>query len=237
MNLEKTDIRKVLSGIYGNACLDESCDMRELAFVLEGLAEVYGEYPTLQAWKKVKIDRERFEKEAYYNRILEFRKQVNKKFLDKAVAEIRQRTEADRGLGFDLWFEVYTQALEFWEGEVFGNLCEYGFDFKAKDLEKISEYKSLNLLVLDEKWPEVYKWFLDFAENGNLPDSRRSNFYLYSAQVILYYFGYPDRVKALIDRAKQVFSENILVKRVRAESLIVSKDFEQARSLLLNAIN
>jgi len=217
--------------------MDESCDMRELTVVLESLADVYGEYPTLQAWKKIKIDRERFEKEAYYTRILEFREQVNRKFLDKAVEEIRQKTAVDKDLAFELWFEVYTQALEAWEGEVFGNLCEYTFDFKGIDLEKVIQCKSLNLLVLDEKWPEAYQWLLAFAENSNLPDSRRSTFYLYCAQIVLYYFGYPDKTKELIEQAEQVFSGNPLTNRVRAESLIVSRDFDKARSLLLNAMN
>lgn len=237
MNLEKTDIREVLSEIYKNACMDESCDMRELSVVLESLAEVYGEYPTMEAWKKIKIDKERFEKDAYYHRILEFREQVNRKFLDKAVGEIRKKTAVDSEQAFDLWFEVYTQALEFWEGEVFGNLCEYTFDFKGSDLEKVVQYKSLNFLVLDEKWPEAYQWLLDFAENPNLPASRRSNFYLYCAQIVLYYFGYPDKTKELIERAEGDFSGNPLTNRVRAESSIVNRDFDKARSLLLNAIN
>ncbi|WP_373521637.1 tetratricopeptide repeat protein [Aquiflexum sp.] len=237
MDLNQKDIRLVLADIYKNACLDEDCDMRELAIVLENLAEVYENYPTIQAWSKVKIDKERFEKKAYYQRILELRSGINNKLLEKAIGNIENQAAKDRDLAFTQWLIIYTEALVNWEGEIFGNLCKYKFDFNPKDKDKIEELKSLNQLVLDSKWPEIYPYFLNFAENEKLPVTTRSYFYLYSAQIVLYYFGYSDIVENLIQKSEEVFPDNKLINRVKGELLIIENNLDKARTLLLNAIN
>ena len=238
MNLEKPEIRSILSEIYHEGCLLDNCDMRELAVVLEHIAESLYAYPTIVAWQKIKLDRQRFDKAPYTGLLVKFKESVLFTLKRKIIKSVHELIEKKQEMqAFNLWFNAYVDALLNWEGDIFGPLCKTLFNFSSSHKKQIENYVVLNYLILDSKWPETFEYFLELGKMEALTSFQRSSFMVYAGQVMMYHLNYPDKAKSLFDTAKSLEPGNVKVERVFGEYALVMKDLEQARSHFLNAVS
>src|SRR6185436_19052584 len=60
MNLPDTQLRKIFSGIYADACLHEPVNMREFVDRFEGIREQVQAKPGTKCWNSIKLDKEFF---------------------------------------------------------------------------------------------------------------------------------------------------------------------------------
>ena len=237
MNLEKPEIRSILSGIYQEACLLEDCNMRELAQVLEEIADTLYQQPTIAAWQKIKLDRKRFDRQPYLECIVQFKAQAITALKQKITAHIRRLTKKSKKQAFDQWLQEYAEALAYWQGDIYGELCTTPFDFTVQGKKQVQHYALLNQLILDDKWPETLGYFQELAENPALSVFQQSTFAVYAGQVMMYQLSYPDKAKVLFDQARSIDPGNPKTERASGEYDLVMKDVEKARTHFLNAIS
>lgn len=237
MNLEKSEIRSILAEIYKEACLLEGCDMRELAILLEDVSEVLYEFPSVVAWQKLRLDKQRFDHQPYLDILVKFRERTIAALNDKTIASIHILTTTDKDQAFHSWFEAYVDALVNWEGDLYGPLCQASFDFTAGQIHQLKHYRLLNQLILDNKWPETYEYFEELAENLQLSPSTRASFMVYAGQVMLYHLNNQEKALALFEMARTIDKEHTKIDRAFGEFALVNKDLEKARTHFLNAIS
>ena len=237
MDLAKNDFRKILAELYHNACLDEQCDMRETVDLLEGLQETFLSNPTMLAWSNLKLDEGRFGKSPYFELVRNFRNQVFSRYAEKGISEIGRLEKTDQNKAFDLWLEIFTDAFMTFEWEVLLPLFESAFSFPEAGASKSKSYQSCARLVMNHQWADAVGDFMELAENGQIPKSKRVYFATYVSEILLYHYGRGETAQSWQQKAKNLAPNHVLVERLQGEIELFNKNLGNARNHLLNAIS
>lgn len=237
MNLNKSEIRSILSKLYQRACLDSECDMRAIVNVFENLTDIHLSNPTLLAWTKVRFDEKRLGHPPYLQLIRSFRNEINSFYGNKAVEEIRNIEKSDKKLAFSKWYECYTDALLIFQWEVINILFQEKFSFEKQDNKKIESFAKLNKLVEDNKWADSITFFIDLSNDHQLPDWKKVYFSNYVSEIFLYHFGYVDKAQEWQQKIKNLIPDHFLAERLQGEIDLYNKNLSSARNLFLNSIS
>lgn len=237
MNLSKKEIRTILADIYKESCLIENCDMREIAFVFEDITRVLLEFNTIEAWQKVNIDKQRFDKSPYIELIVQFKERVLDSLTNKIIAHVNKLIADKKDNAFKTWYNEYTDALVNWQGDVYYKLCKTSFDFTEKEKKQIQHFDLLNYLILDGNWVETFDYYNELANDKSLTTVNRCRFKVIAAQVMLYHLGDLDKALEMLRKAESLDQNNSYVESAFGEYELHIKNIEKARTHFLNAMS
>lgn len=237
MDLVKADIREILAELYHDACLNEQCDMRDTVDLLEGLQDTFLSNPTMLAWNKLKLDSGRFGISPYFELVRSFRNQVFSRYTEKGISEIKELEKTDKHKAFDLWLEIFTDALLTFEWDVLLPLFETTFFFSESDDKKSKIYQSAARLTMNHQWADAVDVFMELAENEQVPEFKRVYFVTYVSEILLYHYGRPETAQSWLQKAKDLVPNHVLVERLQGEIELFNKNLGNARNHLLNALS
>ena len=63
----------------------------------------------------------------------------------------------------------------------------------GSEKEEIKNYSVLNQLILEQKWPETFDYFIRIAEDKRIDVSQKCRFMVYAGQVAMYHNRNPEK--------------------------------------------
>lgn len=237
MNLPAQQIRILLAPVYRDACLNPAIDMKQMAALLEYLAECFEKDNAHLVWQRLDIDHELYDKPAYRDYLLNLKRTY---FIDLAgaiEAKIRSLAADDPEAAFAEWERAYFDALVHWNSIAYFSLCLGQFDFDEDKQQKITRYQKTNFDVFDSRWDHVYPFYCEMTGNTALPAKYRSKFAVYAGQIQLYHL-LPDYDLALrhFQEAEQIY-KGVHTEQAFGEYYLKRAEYEQARNYFMQALS
>lgn len=227
-------LNELFAHAYYNAVINGT-DMMQTATLLEPLRKSIGNYPPLQAWSLVTLDRERFDKEPFIQLLIDLQNQYYKAYAEMITGKITKAMEENLEYGWKLWLVNYVEALLQGIPEVTEALKVEKMKMAEIYRDLQARYCKLNDYFIQSRWVDCYEMILELAAINWLLPEHKARLLIFAGQVYLYWFPDSYLARQHIDEASKVLPGSAKVERAYAEYYRVMGNFEEARSHLVNA--
>jgi tetratricopeptide (TPR) repeat protein len=234
--LAEIEIRKLLADAYHRAALDGEADMRLVTDALETIRIPFMQEHAMNVWNSVTLNGTTLDRPFIRSLFLQLRKQYQQALLQNITGEIQKGFEQSAVKGWEQFITVYTDALIYWNGEIFGPLCEYPFPFSSEMQVSVQQLKKLNRLVFESRWLDaesLYEWLM--AQPG-VNEAQRAAIHLVLGEIELFHQLRPDVALGHFQEAEKVLGKTSRVYRTYAEYYQKTGDVSQCREMINLAI-
>lgn len=234
--LVEKEIRKLLADAYHRAALDSEADMRLVTDALETIRIPFMQEHAMNVWNSFTLNGTALDRPFIRSLLLQLRKQYQQALLQNITGEIQKGFEQSAVKGWEQFISLYTDALIYWNGEIFGPLCEYPFSFSSEKQLSVQQLKKLNRLVFESRWLDaesLYEWLM--AQPG-VNEAQRAAIHLVLGEIELFHQLRPDLALGHFQEAEKVLGKTSRVLRTYAEYYQKTGDVSQCREMINLAI-
>jgi len=237
MNLSDDQIRKIFSGIYADACLDEKINMRDFVSNFESIREQVTAGSGTSCWNLIKLNKDFFYHQPNLNFLLRLQQLYYAELNKKISKDIEALIATEPGQAWQTWLREYADAVINWCSIVYEPLCNTQFSFDEDTQKRIESFKKLNKYILYEKWVNTFPFFEALTKENCLSNYQLSCFNVIAGQVILYWMPAMHKCVPYFETAKTLSPENSKAVRAMGEYHLRRQDYEKARNAFLSSLS
>jgi tetratricopeptide (TPR) repeat protein len=211
-------------------------DMRESMPVLEqARATFVTERDALQIWKLLNEAIGQANPAALRPALVALRTRWESELCNQQEQRLRNVFDTNVAKGWREWLRAFAEALAYWRMPLCQHLLNASFPF-PDEFNKPHDFKRSLMLILHERWTEVYQFFSYLAELEFLHPVVRARFLITKGQIQLYYFPERERALKVFEEAESLAPDSARVLAALGDYYVQQDDTVNARAYLERAM-